>query len=205
MKKFCRLLMPLSILTACGILLCSAAEPAPTFSGASNGQNKPLKVAVVNFKECVEKSKLGQKEQANFDALKKQMETVLLEKEKALNEIASKFNDIDYLDSLSPEAETKLKNEFRTLNTDFNQQQNQFYQALSQTNMKVVQKLNDAITKASSDFAKKNNIDIVFNDESCFFVVPSLNISNEVTKILDATPDTESKDTKGSSLLDSIK
>lgn len=205
MKKFRRLLIPLSLLTACGILFCSAAEPATTFSGASNGQNKPLKVAVVNFKECVEKSKLGQKEQANFDALKKQMETVLLEKEKALNDIATKFNDIDYLDSLSPEAETKLKGEFRTLNTEFNQQQNQFYQALSQTNMKVVQKLNDAITKASSDYAKKNNIDVVFNDDSCFFVSPALSISKEVTKILDATPDVESKETKGSSLLDSIK
>lgn len=203
MKKLRRLLMPLSLLTVCGVLLCSAAEPTATV--ATSGQNKAQKIAIVNFKTCVEKSKLGQKEQANFDAMKKQMETVLLEKEKSLNDIASKFNDIDYLDSLSPEAETELKNKFRTLNTEFNQQQNQFYQTLSQTNMKIVQKLTDAITLASSDYAKKNQIDIVLNDDSSFFTSPALDISSSIIKVLDETPD-DSKDTKsGASLLDSMK
>ncbi|MBA3816668.1 MAG: OmpH family outer membrane protein [Parachlamydiaceae bacterium] len=205
MKKLRRLLMPLSLLTVCGFLLCSAAGPNPNILPAT-AQDRPLKIAIVNFKTVVEKSKLGQKEQANFDAMKKQMETVLLEKEKSLNEIASKFNDIDYLDSLSPEAETELKNKFRTLNTEFNQQQNQFYQALSQTNMKIVQKLTDAITKASSEFAKKNQIDIVLNEDSCFVTSPALDVSAAVTKILDETPDVESKDSKSeSNLLDSIK
>lgn len=205
MKKLRRLLMPLSLLTVCGVLLCSAAEPA-TIATPANAQSKTPKIATVNFKTCVEKSKLGQKEQANFDAMKKQMETMLLEKEKALNEIASKFNDIDYLDSLSPDAETELKNKFRTLNTEFNQMQNQFYQSLSQTNAKIVQKLTDAITLASSQYAKKNQIDIVLNEDSSFFVAPALDISSMITKILDETPDVESKDAKsGTALLDSIK
>lgn len=203
MKKLRRLLMPLSLLTLCSVLLCSAAEPTP--AQAVNGQTKTQKIAIVNFKTCVEKSKLGQKEQANFDAMKKQMETVLLEKEKSLNEIASKFNDIDYLDSLSPEAETELKNKFRSLNTEFNQQQNQFYQTLSQTNMKIVQKLTDAITLASSNYAKKNQFDIVLNEDSCFFAAPALDISSAIIKVLDETPD-NSKDTSPSaSLLDSMK
>jgi outer membrane protein len=194
MKKLRRLLMPLSLLTVCGMLLCSAAEPAGTVATSSNAQNKTQKIAVVNFKTCVEKSKIGQKEQANFDSMKKQMESMLLEKEKALNEIATKFNDIDYLDSLSTDAEAELKNKFRTLNTEFNQTQNQFYQALSQTNMKIVQKLTDAITKAANDHAKKNQIDIVLNEDSSFFISPALDISSEIVKILDATPDVESKD-----------
>lgn len=204
MKKLRRLLMPLSLLTVCATLLCSAAEPA---ASAANGQNKSLKIVTVNFKTCVEKSKLGQKEQTNFDALKKQMETMLLEKEKALNEVASKFNDIDYLDSLSPDAETELKNKFRTINTEFNQMQNQFYQAFSQTNAKVVQKLNDAITAAAKEYAKKNQIDIVLNEDSSFFVAQALDVSSSIVKILDETPEpVESKDNKASaSLLDSLK
>lgn len=203
MKKLSRI-MSISLLAACCVFLCSAAEP--TAINNVNGQSKPLKIVVVNFKDCVEKSKMGQKEQANFDSMKKQMETILLEKEKSLNDIASKFNDIDYLDSLSPEAETKLKDEFRRLNTEFNQQQNQFYQTLSQTNLKVVQKLTDAITKASGDYAKKNKIDIVLNEEGCFFIAPALNISDEIVKVLDATPEVENKEAKsGNSLLDSLQ
>lgn len=184
MKILRRYILSLSVLAMAGVLLCSAAAPNNSSSSATDPAKTP-KVAVVNFKTCVEKSKLGQKEQANFDAMKKQMETVLLEKEKALTEIASKFNDIDYLDSLSPEAETELKNKFRTLNQEFNQQQNQFYQSLSQTNMKIVQKLTDAITKIAGEVAKKNQFDIVLNEESSFFVSPALDISQQVIKVLD--------------------
>ena len=52
------------------------------------------KVALVNFKTCVEKSKLGKEEQANFDRMKKQMEDVLTEKEKFLKEIAKKLGPL---------------------------------------------------------------------------------------------------------------
>jgi len=52
---------------------------------------KEIKVGIVNFKECVEGSKLGKQEQDSFDALKKQMETVLEEKEKQLNDLAQKI------------------------------------------------------------------------------------------------------------------
>ncbi len=90
------------------MILCSIAPNELAAEGA--------KVGVVNFKTCVEQSEMGKKEQANFESLKKQMEGVLEEKEKALNEIANKFNDPDYLDSLSPEAEAELKHKFRSLN-----------------------------------------------------------------------------------------
>lgn len=200
MKSLRRIMLPLSFL-AVGILLCSATAAPNGTSASTLEQTKSPKIAVVNFKTCVEKSKLGQKEQSNFDAMKKQMETVLVEKEKALTDIASKFNDIDYLDSLSPEAETELKNKFRTLNQEFNQQQNQFYQSLSQTNLKVVQKLTDAITKASAEVAKKNQIDLVLNEDSSFFIAPSLDISQLIIKALDDAFEKDSKEVKTASSL----
>jgi len=159
-------------------------------------QTKPLRIALVNFKTCVEKSKVGLKEQAAFDAMKKQMETILQEKEKALTEVASKFNDIDYLDSLSPDAEAELKRQFRTLNQEFNQQQTQFYQTLSQTNMLVIQKLTEEVTKASEEVAKANKIDVILNEESSFFAVSSIDISNLVIQKLDANFEKENKETK---------
>lgn len=198
MKSLRHIILSLSAAT----LLCSATvNAATTFE-----QSKPLKIALVNFKTCVEKSKLGQKEQAAFDAMKKQMETILIEKEKALTEVSSKFNDIDYLDSLSQEAEAELKKQFRTLNQEFNQQQTQFYQALSQTNVAVIQRLTDAVTKAATDVAKKNQIDLILTEDSCFYGSPAIDISPMVVTIMDENFEKESKDTKSSvPSLDSIK
>lgn len=147
------------------------------------------KIRVVNFKTCVEQSKLGKQEQASFDALKKQMESVLGEKEKTLNEIATKFEDPDYLDSLSAEAETEMKRKFRTLNQEFSQLQNQYLQALQQTNFKVVQKLTDLVTKASAKVAQQEKIDLILNEEGSFFVDPALDISKSVIAIMDQMPD----------------
>lgn len=187
-----------AILLSSGIAI---AADAPKFE-----QMKPLRIALVNFKTCVEKSKLGQKEQAKFEAMKKQMETILMEKEKALTEVATKFNDIDYLDSLSPEAEAELKKQYRTLNQEFNQQQNQFYQSLSQTNVAVIQKLTEAVTKASEEVAKKNQIDLVLNEDSCFYNAPALDISALVVAVLDESFEKDNKDAKpGAPSLDSIK
>lgn len=196
-------LFVLSFSTAAAFL-CNAFVHAD--SPAAFEQTKPLRIALVNFKTCVEKSKMGQKEQAAFDAMKKQMETIMEEKEKSLTDVASKFNDIDYLDSLSPDAEAELKRQFRTLNQEYSQQQNQFYQTLSQTNMLVIQKLNEAVTKASEEVAKANKIDIVLNDESCFYTVEAIDISPLVIRIMDETFDKEGKDAKpGASLLDTKK
>lgn len=185
-------LFALSFSTAAA-LLCSAFAFADTNSFE---QTKPLRIALVNFKTCVEKSKIGQKEQAAFDAMKKQMETILEEKEKALTDVATKFNDIDYLDSLSPDAEAELKRQFRTLNQEFTQQQSQFYQTLQQTNMLVIQKLTEAVTKASEQVAKANNIDIILNDESCFYSVASIDISPMIIKVLDEAFEKEAKEAK---------
>jgi outer membrane protein len=179
MKYLRYILFTFSALTI-SALLCAAA-PA-TFE-----QSKPLRIAVVNFKKCVEKSKVGQKEQSNFDSSKKQMEKILEEKEKALADVATKFNDIDYLDSLSAEAEAELKRQYRTLTQEFSQQQQQFYQQLSQTNVVIIQKLQDKVVKASQEVSKKYQIDLVLNDEVAFFSAPTLDVSDLVIQLLDET------------------
>jgi outer membrane protein len=143
------------------------------------------KVGIVNFKTCVEKSKAGKKEQQNFEAMKKQMESVLEEKEKAMNDIGLKFNDPDYIDSLSPEAEAEMKHKFRTISQELQQLQNQYYQVLNQANMKVIQKLSEEISEASKVIAKEKNLDLVLNEEMSFFHADTLNISDAVVKKMD--------------------
>jgi len=206
MKKICIFAKPvLTLVLMTAAFVCSgvvyAADTSKSFE-----QSKPLRIALVSFKTCVEKSKIGQKEQAAFDAMKKQMESILEGKEKSLTEVSAKFNDIDYLDSLSPDAEADLKRQFRTLNQEFNQQQQQFYQTLSQSNMMIIQKLTDAVTKASTAVAKAQNIDVVLNEESSFFAVAAIDISALVINVMDEAFEKEAKETKpGASLLDSKK
>lgn len=195
MKNLRRFVLPFSAFVMAAAVWCSGTQLHGEVQTQFE-QNKPLRIALVSFKTVVEKSKRGQKEQAGFDAMKKQMESILEEKEKALTEVAAKFNDIDYLDSLSPDAEAELKRQFRTLNQEFTQQQNQFYQTLSQTNVAVIQKLNEIVTQVSSEVAKKSNIDIVLNEESCFFSVPSLDISPMIIRAMDEAFEKEAKESK---------
>lgn len=200
MKSLRHILLSFSALTAAGLIFC-AATPASNAKTNNYDPPKQLKIAIVDFKDCVEKSKLGKQEQANFDALRKQMEAILEEKEKTLNDIASKFNDIDYLDSLSPEAEADFKRKFRTLSQEFTQQQQQYYQALQQANVKIIQKISEVIAKASEEVAKKNKIDMVLNEDGAFYKGVNLDISPLVVTVMDEMFDKESKEAKPASAL----
>lgn len=143
-------------------------------------KDETMKIAVANFKNCVDQSKLGQEEQSHFEALRKQMENALQEKEKVLTEMSSKLEDPDYLDSISPETETELKRKFRNLSQELNQIQAQYYQTLSQANMKIIQELQEAVVAASKIVAKEKNIDMIVNEESAFFYNQQYDISNEI-------------------------
>jgi outer membrane protein len=158
-----------TLFTSCALLFATSSFAA-----------EATKIGTVNFKLCVEESKLGKQEQASFETMKKQMENVVEEKEKVLNDLATKLNDPDQLDLMSPEAETDLKRKFRALSQELNQLQSQYYQTLQQANIKIVQTLSDAVTKASEKVAKDLKLDIVINDETCFFASPALDISPKV-------------------------
>lgn len=151
----------------------------------------------VNFKEVIEKSKIGKQEQGSFDSLKDQMEKVLEEKDKELNELASKFNDPDYMDTLSPEAENDLKHKFRLLTQDMNEKQSQFYQALQSAQAKIMAKIAESVSKASVTVAKTKKLDAIFNQDATFYMADSLNISADVVKEMDTVFEKETKDEKG--------
>lgn len=176
-----------AISTLCGVML---------FASQAHAADRNLNIGLVSFKTCVEQSKLGKQEQATFDSMKKQMESILGEKEKVLNDMATKFNDTDYLDSLAPAEETELKRKFRALSQEISQQQQQYYQTLNQANIRILQKISETITKAATDVAKEKRLDIVFNEESSFYHAPELDISNLVVTKMDEAFDREAKEAK---------
>lgn len=154
---------------------------------------------VVNFSTCITDSKVGREEQSSFENLKKQMSAHLEDTEKQINELASKFNDPDYMDGLSPEAEEELKNKIRTLNEELGRYQNQYYQVLNQANMKIIQSISTNINTAAEKVAKDKKLAMVVNKEACFFYAPALDVTNLVVAEMDKTFELESKKQKATS------
>lgn len=187
-RKSKSILPLLSLAAACWLVSPSTLCAADTFP------TRQLKIAVVNFKTCVEKSKIGKQEQGTFEAMKKQMEAILADKEKSLNEMAGKLSDADYLDSLSPDAETELKRKFRAVSQELSQSQQQYLQTLQQANVKIIQKLAETIGKASQKVAKDLKLDYVLNEDGAFFYSPDLDVSNQVVVEMDVIYEKEMKD-----------
>lgn len=150
---------------------------------------------IVNFGTCASDSKLGKQEQASFDSLKKQMSSILEDTEKQLNDIAAKFNDPEYLDGLSPEAEEELKNKFRTLNEELNRYQNQYYQVMNQANMRIMQTISNSIGAASEKVAKEKKLNMVVNKDACFFYIPGLDVTSLVIAEMDKSFTADAKET----------
>lgn len=162
---------------------------------ASAHETKAITIRYVDFKKCIELSKLGVEEKTQFEVMKKKMESTLEEKQRELNSIANKLNDADFLDSLSPDAETDLKRRGRALSQELAELENQSYQILNQTNFKVIQKLTQAVSDASKVVAKRDGIDMILNEESCFFEAASLDITDTIVKEMDKTFETTGKGT----------
>ena len=128
---------------------------------------------------------MGKQEAASFEALKTQAEQVLKNKEKDLTALAQKLEDADYVDSLSNEAEAELKHKFRALNQEMSQQQQQLYQTLSQANFKIVQKLTESVATTAKEVGEKLNLNLVINEDACFYYHGVLDITDKVINALD--------------------
>ena len=160
------------------VVLCLA------MASVSFAAEKAAAIGTVSFKTVIEKSRVGKEEQARFDQMRKQMEQTLEQKEKELNELAPKFND-EYLDSLTPEAEKDLKDKFGNLSQELTQKQNEFYQTLNQAQMQVMQKVFEMVSEASKSLAAEKGLDLIINDEVCFFKNDKLDVSADIIKKLD--------------------
>jgi outer membrane protein len=211
MKNLRHLFLSAGVFIACTMSIMAsaqqpaAASPSQQASGAPSVSTSPalpssqtLRIGIVNTKRCLEESKLGKQEQANFERMKSQMESILQEKERALEEVESKLNDDDYMDSISDEAASELKRKKRAIRTEGMQLQSQYMQTLQQANMKVIQKMTEVISKASAQVAQDTSsgqpLDIIFTDEACTFYAPRLDVSERVIAKMNAIFDAEQKD-----------
>lgn len=140
---------------------------------------------IVNFNTCLAESKKGKQEQASFDALKKQVTTMIEETEKQLNELSQKLNDSEYMDGLSPEAEGELKNKFAALSEDMNRYQGQYYQVMQQANMRIYQQVGQEASVAAEKVAKDKKLYMVINKDACFYYNADFDITQAVISEMD--------------------
>lgn len=172
-----------------------AAIGLTLLGGSLIASESPL-IGVVNFATCASQSKFGQKEHENLEALKNQMMSLIEGTEKELKEIASKFEDTEYLDGLSPKAEEELKMKYQALQEDMGRYQNQFYQVLNHANYQMMQKINSTIASAAEKIAKEKKLDYVMNKEACFYINPDLEVTDQVISEMDKSFEVKEKENK---------
>lgn len=164
---------------------------------ASSDSSSSFNFGVVNTKKSFENSKLGKQEQANFEKMKNQMESVLHEKEKALEEIEKKLANDDWLDSVPESTINELRSKRKAIRSEGVELQNQYMQTLQQTQVKIVQKLNDLLNKASALVAKEGikgeKLYAIFTDEACTYFDSMLECTDSVVEKMDALYDEENK------------
>jgi outer membrane protein len=165
---------------------------AVLFASVAAAADAPV-IGVVNFATCITNSKAGQKEQENMENMRKQMASLIENTEKELKDIATKFEDTEYLDSLSPKAEEELKTRFQALQEDLGRYQNQFYQVLNHANYQMVQKISATIAKAAEKIAAEKKLDYVMNKEACFYIRPDLEVTTAVINEMDKSFEQEAK------------
>ncbi len=163
-------------------------------SGALLADNSNIKIGLVNFKEAIEKSKLGKQEQEMYENMKKQIETILSEKEEEFQKIAKNLKDEDFRDSQKPEALKKMQEQYQQLGTELAQGQQQYYQALQQANFKILQRIAEIVSKASKKVASDKSLDLILNDDNSFYNSPRLDVTPDVIKEMDRIAAEELKD-----------
>lgn len=148
-------------------------------------------IGIVDFTSCVTNSKFGKKEQENLQNISKQMQGMMEQTETELKELSAKFDDAEYLDSLSPKAEEEMKQKFQTLNEDLERYRNQFYQVLQHAQYQLVQKVNTSAAKAAEQVAAARGLDYVLNREVCFYCKSDLDVTQDVVSEMDKAFDAD--------------
>lgn len=148
---------------------------------------------VVNFTTCITDSKSGKKEQENMENIRNQMSNLIEDTEKELKELSAKFEDTEFLDSLSPKAEEEMKVKYQALQEDLGRYQNQYYQVLQHAQYQLIQKMSGNIAKAAEIVAKQKNLDYVINKEACFYIRPDRDETSAVILEMDKIFETQNK------------
>ncbi|WP_206167372.1 OmpH family outer membrane protein [Chlamydia muridarum] len=142
-------------------------------------------IGIVNLRRCLEESELGKKESAEFEKMKNQFSNSIGKMEEELSSIYSKLQDDDYMEGLSESAAAELRKKFEELSSEYNTAQGQYYQILNQNNLKRMQKIMEAVKKASEVVRIQEGLSVLLNEDIVLAIDTSSDKTDAVIKILD--------------------
>lgn len=156
------------------------------------------RVGIVDTKKCLSQSKLGKAETSSFEKMQEQMGSTLESKQKTLEEIETKLGDDEWIDSVSEEIVNELRRKRKAIRTEGTQLQNQYMQTLQQTQVELIKKLTDSISKASAAVAQEGvngqMFDVILTEEACTYFSKSLDISDAIIAKMDQLFDKEPRE-----------
>ena len=152
-----------------------------------------ISIGVVNFASCITDSNYGKHEQQQMEKISQQFTSLMEETEKEMKAIGEKFEDQDYMDGLSPEAEQEMKMKQQALNEDLMKYNNQRYQILQQAEYFFMQKISTAISAAAETIAKNKNLEFIMRKDIAFFSDPNMDITKLVIEEMDKNFDEDLK------------
>ena len=150
-------------------------------------------IGIVNFLTCVTESKYGKHEQEQMENLKNQWTSLIEQTDKELKSLTEKFKDQEYMDGLSPEAESEMKGKYKALSEDMAKYQGQLYQVLQQANYFFLQKMQAFISKASEKVATQKKLGIILNKEAAFYHKTDMDVTTSVVTEMDKNFDQDKK------------
>lgn len=157
-----------------------------------------VRICVLNTKRCLDESKLGKQEQSNFEKMKQQMESILQDRGREIEEIEGKLNDDDYMDSISEDAASELRRNRRKLRQESLQLQEQYLQTLQQANVKILQRITGVVSKASQQVAQElafnNQPVVILTDEACTYFTAQLDVTDRIIAKMNTIYDAEPKE-----------
>jgi outer membrane protein len=177
-------------------LLCTTILLASSSAFTAEKVSDTPAIGIVNFATCVNESKYGKYEQEQLEGIRQQWVSLIEETNKELQTLSAKFEDKEYMEGLSPQAEQEMKEKYAMLSNDSSKYQNQLYQTLNQANYFFIQKMLQNISKASEKIAADQHLTLVVNKEACFSYNPKMEITTPVVSQMDKNFDQDVKDKK---------
>lgn len=154
-------------------------------------KNETLPFGIVNFAECYNGSKYGQKEQENLQGLRKQLTDMLETAQNDLKEVSTKLQDQEYLENLSEKAIEELKTKQETITQELIRSNQQYSQILQQQYTQGTQKVAQKVIDISEKMAQQENFAYVANKELFFYCNPKADLTSRIISTLDEQFDAE--------------
>ncbi len=151
-------------------------------------------LGVVDFDICATDSKVGKEESTSFSTLQSNAMKDMQAMEKERQELAEKLKDQDYLDGLSPEAQTELQQKMQNQQMKMQLAGENYEKTLRQTYQNMEEKLSANIKTAAEKVAQEKKLDMVIPSRLCIYSIPTLNVTAEVIKKMDEFSDKAPKE-----------